>query len=207
MMSRVKGFEPVFAAAERMSAFHAEWFVVGGWAIDLFLGERTRDHDDVDIGFARDHQARARGLLKGWSYQKVVPRGTRLEREPWAEGEWLRLPVHEIHVESPAGGHVEFLLLERRADEWVYRRDARVTLPWTRLAFPTALGLAALAPEVVLLFKAKGHRERDQADFEAALPRLSGERRDWLRAALALAHPGHRWVGVLSRSAPARLRS
>lgn len=206
-ISSVKGFEPVLAAAARMSDFQAEWFIVGGWAIDLFLGKRTRDHDDVDIGFARDHQARVQSLLRGWSYQKVVPRGTSLEREPWAEGEWLSLPVHEIHVESPTGSHLEFLLLERRADEWVYRRDARVRLPWSRLPFPTPLGLAALAPEVVLLFKAKGHRERDQADFEAALPRLSGERRDWLRAALAIAHPGHRWLGVLNRSAPARPRS
>ena len=207
MMSRVNGFEPVMAAAERMSAFKAEWFVVGGWAIDLFLGEQTRDHDDVDIGFARDDQAHGRGLLRGWSYQKVVPRGTTLEREPWAEGEWLSLPIHEIHVESPTGGHVEFLLLERRADEWIYRRDARVTLPWSRLSFPIPLGIAALAPEVVLLFKAKGRRDSDQADFEAALPRLSVEQRDWLRAALGIAHPGHRWLSVLSRSARGRPRS
>lgn len=202
----MKGFEPVLAAAERMSAFDAEWFVVGGWAIDLFLGERTRDHDDVDVGFARDHQAHARSLLKGWSYQKVVPRATTLVREPWGEDEWLSLPIHEIHVESATGGHVEFLLLERRTDEWVYRRDPRVTLPWSRLPFPSPFGLVALAPEVVLLFKAKGRRKRDQADFEAALPRMSGERRDWLRAALEIAHPGHRWLSGLSRSAPARPR-
>ena len=206
MMRPVNGFKPVLLAAELMSTFEAEWFVVGGWAIDLFLGERTRDHDDVDIGFARDHQAHARSLLKAWTYQKVVPRGTTLEREPWPEGEWLSLPIHEIHVESATGGHVEFLLLERRGDEWVYRRDARVTLPWSRLTFLSRSGIPVLAPEVALLFKAKGLRERDQADFEAALPRLSGERRGWLRGALEVAHPGHRWLSVLSRSAPERLR-
>jgi len=195
-MTGMKGFEPVLSAAERMSPFDAQWFVVGGWAIDLFLGKRTRDHQDVDIGLARQHQAHVRRLLAGWSYEKVVPRGTTLVREPWVHDEWLDLPIHEIHVESPAG-HIEFLLLERRADEWVYRRDTRVTLPWRRLVVASPLGLAALAPEVVLLFKAKGQRDCDQADFDAALPRLSRERREWLGAALEIAHPNHRWLSAV----------
>jgi hypothetical protein len=180
-----------------MAAFRGEWFVAGGWAIDLFLGERTRDHEDVDIAIARDQQGLARRLLPGWSYQKVVPRGEALAREHWAEDDWLSLPVHEIHAKSADGSHLEFLLLERHGDDWVYRRDSRVTLPWRQLAIRSALGVTALAPEVVLLFKAKGDRERDQRDFEAALPRLDGRRRGWLQAALEVAHPDHRWMRAL----------
>ncbi len=176
-----------------MSRLHAEWLVVGGWAVDLFIGYPTREHDDVDIGLARDDQLAARRLLAGWRYEKVVSRGTELSREPWPDREWLALPVHEIHAHSPAGQHVEFLLLERDADNWVYRRDPRVTRAWGLLSFRSASGFRVLAPEVVLLFKAKGRRERDQADFETLLPRLSDGSRAWLRAALDLAHPGHRW--------------
>jgi len=88
--------------------------MVGGWAVDLFIGQPTREHDDVDIGLARPDQVAARRLLPGWRYEKVVPRGQELKREPWLEEEWLELPVHEIHAHSPTGGHVEFLLLERR---------------------------------------------------------------------------------------------
>ncbi len=40
-------------------------------------------------------------------------------------------------------------------------------------------------PEIVLLFKAKyAVRDRDQADFEAVVPRLEPERRRWLAEAL-----------------------
>jgi len=113
-----------------MSRLHAEWLVVGGWAVDLFVGHPTRQHDDVDIGLARDDQLAARRLLAGWRYEKVLSRGTELSREPWPDGEWLALPVHEVHAHSPAGQHVEFLLLERDADNWVYRRDPRVTRAW-----------------------------------------------------------------------------
>jgi hypothetical protein len=180
-----------------MAALRTEWFVAGGWAIDLFLGERTRDHEDVDIAIARDQQSLARRLMPGWNYQKVVPRGEGLVREHWPEDEWLSLPVHEIHAESAGGSHLEFLLLERHGDDWVYRRDSRVTLPWRQLAVRSGLGVTALAPEVVLLFKAKGRRERDQADFDVALPRLNGRRRVWLRVALEVAHPEHRWINAL----------
>lgn len=195
--NNVKDFERVLEASRLMSGFYEEWFVVGGWAIDLFVGERTREHDDVDLGLAREHQVAARRLLAGWRYEKVVPRELGLVREPWSEDEWLDLPVHEIHVRSPAGRHVEFLLLERLGDEWVYRRDPRVTLPWRRLSFESPLGFRVLAPEVALLFKAKGQRDRDQADFATVLPRLQLERRAWLRAALEVSHPGHRWLDDL----------
>jgi len=181
-----------------MSRLGAEWLVVGGWTVDLFLGYPTRTHDDVDIGLAREDQLAARRLLVGWCYEKVVPEGRELARESWPEGDSLELPVHEIHAHSPDGHHVEFLLLEREADRWVYRRDPRVRLQWDLLTFGSGLGVKALAPEVVLLFKAKGRRARDQADFEALLPRLSDDRRAWLRAALEVAHPRHRWLRDLA---------
>lgn len=195
-----QGFEPVVRVALLLSGLRADWMIVGGWAVDLFLGYPTRAHDDVDIGVARGQQLAVRRFLDGWHYEKVVPRGTDLVREPWREGEWLDLPVHEVHAHSPTHGRVEFLLLERDADEWVYRRDSRVRLPWGLLSFKSRLGITALAPEVALLFKAKGSRDRDQADFETLLARMSSKRREWLRAALEIAHPGHRWLGSLARA-------
>ena len=35
--------------AERLAALRCPWYVAGGWAIDLFLGEQTREHEDVEI--------------------------------------------------------------------------------------------------------------------------------------------------------------
>ncbi len=126
-----------------------------------------------------------------------MPRGSGLAREPWPEDEWLTLPVHEIRASSVTGDSIEFLFLERRAEEWVYRRDPRVTLAWDRLSFHSAAGFDALVPEIVLLFKAKAPKEKDQADFETLMPRMAYDRRAWLRAALEVAHPGHRWLADL----------
>jgi hypothetical protein len=39
--------------------------------------------------------------------------------------------------------------------------------------------------------------EKNERDLEAALPRLDGERRAWLRDAVAQVHPGHEWLDAL----------
>ncbi len=54
------GFQAVSEAAQLMSPFRGTWLVVGGWAVDLFIGQPTREHDDVDIGLARHDQVAAR---------------------------------------------------------------------------------------------------------------------------------------------------
>jgi hypothetical protein len=79
---------------------------------------------------------------------------------------------------------------------WTYKRDARIgraieDILWTRD------GISYLRPEVQLLHKAPGLRDKDQADFDACLHLLDPERRVWLKTALALAHPGHPWLGAL----------
>lgn len=59
-------------------------------------------------------------------------------------------------------------------------------------------GVPILAPEIVLLYKAKDlAREANQLDFETALPYLNPARRAWLQAALLRMHPGHGWLGRL----------
>jgi hypothetical protein len=56
-------------------------------------------------------------------------------------------------------------------------------------------GIPYCRPEIALPLQAKhAHRDRDQADFEAAVPLLEPERRQWLMEALARIHPGHPWL-------------
>ena len=64
----------------------------------------------------------------------------------------------------------------------------------------TADGIPYLQPEVVLLFKAKAVRPKDELDFAAVLPHLESSRRLWLRDALTLVHPGHAWLESLGTS-------
>ncbi len=58
-------------------------------------------------------------------------------------------------------------------------------------------GIPYLAPEAILLFKAKYRRDKDEADFSRALPKLDAAQRRWLGACIARAHPGHAWLEAL----------
>ncbi|HEX2022408.1 MAG TPA: GNAT family N-acetyltransferase, partial [Candidatus Thermoplasmatota archaeon] len=95
-----------------------------------------------------------------------------------------------------AGGwSFEFLLSDRHGGDWVFPRDPRVRRPLWSLGRATDDGIPFLAPEVVLLFKAKRREPRDEADLAATLPLLPAGERRWLRDALEVAHPGHPWIG------------
>jgi hypothetical protein len=49
---------------------------------------------------------------------------------------------------------------------------------------------------VQLLWKAKRVGAKDQADFDAVVPRLAGDERGWLSWAIDLAHPTSPWNGA-----------
>ena len=57
-------------------------------------------------------------------------------------------------------------------------------------------GIPYLRPEICLLFKAKAMRDKDEADFQAALPRMSPAQRVWLHTALEQVHPDHNWISA-----------
>jgi hypothetical protein len=82
-------------------------------------------------------------------------------------------------------------------DEWVFRRDPRIHRPLASAIELDPRGIPYLAPELVLLFKARARRAKDEADFALTLPSLTTERAAWLRQALATAHPGHEWISRL----------
>ena len=194
-MGPTEAFGPVMEVAALLSGFDRPWFIAGGWAIDLFLRRVTRDHEDIDVAVLRRDQRDLRAYLGGWEFEKVVDG----RPEPWREGDWLNLPVHEVHARGPrdATREVEFLLNEAREGDWVFRRDARITRPLSKVRLVTRSGIPFLGPEIVLLFKAKDPKPRDLEDFDRARPRLGLKRVLWLRGALSTCHPGHPWIARL----------
>lgn len=186
-------FAPVREVASLMRSYGSPWYVAGGWAIDLFLGYRTRVHEDVDVAIFRVDQRRLRESFPEWRFAKIEGR----RPVPWTRQEWLRPPVHEIHAADPARGtRVEFLMDESSEGLWRFRRDPTVTRAVNRIAH-IRWGLPFLAPEIVLLYKAKTPTPKDERDFDAVLPALRPEPRAWLRNALAVCHPGHMWTSRL----------
>jgi len=195
--SGMDAFAEPHRIARLLRGFKGPWFVAGGWAIDLFVGRETRAHEDIEIAVWRDDQRTLRQYLTGWRFEKIA-RGT---REPWREDEWLALPVHEVHGVGPDGESLEILLNERTGGAWQFRRNPTVTRPEDRIALRSRDGIPFLAPEVVLLYKAKDPRPHDEQDFTTAQPRLDPERAEWLRRALELCHPGHPWTAPLGTPA------
>lgn len=178
-------------AASPLADYARPWGFAGGWAVDLWLGRQTREHQDPDLAILRADQDALRGHLAGWTFRKVIPGEHRLE--PWPEGEHLELPVHEIHAAGPDESRLEFLLNEAVADGWRFRRNLDVALPLAKAFVRSPSGIPVLAPEIVLLYKAKNPRPKDEHDFAALQPRLDEDARRWLLEALDRCHPGHAW--------------
>jgi aminoglycoside-2''-adenylyltransferase len=60
--------------AARMDDVDFPWFVAGGWAIDLFVGSRTRDHEDLEIAVPSSYFAALRPRFPEFDFW--VPRTT-----------------------------------------------------------------------------------------------------------------------------------
>ena len=128
-----------------LSGFGRPWWVAGGWAIDLFLGRVTRPHKDIEIALIRCDQVALQAYLSQWRFNKVAGG----QRRPWARGERLTLPVHEIHGRGYGGQKLEVLLNEYCDGHWLFRRDSRITRPVGLLTARTAGGVPFLRPEIV----------------------------------------------------------
>ena len=162
--------------ARRLSNVEVPWYIAAGWALDLFLGGGHRAHEDIEIGVPRDRFNELADALEGFEFVEIT------EHQTWVRqpdtGAW-RLDIFS----EPSDG-----------DTWLCRRDERIRLPYGNVIEHSDQGIPYARPEIVLLFKAKHRRVKDDADFAALLPRLEPERRRWLAEALELVHPGHPWL-------------
>ncbi len=91
-----------------------------------------------------------------------------------------------------AAGMLDVEAMPGRIDAWLASQGHHASV----ISYD-ADGIPYMAPEIVLLFKAKGQRAKDEADFRGALPLLDGEQRRWLNDALDLVHPSHPWRAFL----------
>lgn len=178
------------------------WWIAGGWAIDLFLGRQTRAHEDIDVLILRRDRHAVRALLRAWDVQAALP-PPRDESWPfltWRLGEDLDETIHDIWCRPTATQPwaLQLMIDDTLDDKWLCRRMPSIQRSIATLGGVTPDDIPYLAPEIQLLYKAKGLRPKDEADFRSALPVLSGEQRAWLRAALLQAHPQHPWLERLT---------
>ncbi len=183
-------------AAARLKGVDVPWYVAAGWAIDLFLGRERREHEDLEVGVPADRFEEVAAALGELDFH-VVTRG---RVEPLAQAGDLIETTHQTWgLDRAKNAWRVDLFREPTVDgEWVCRRDASIRLPYSELIEHTAGGIPYARPEVVLLFKAKDARPKDEADLAAVLPLLSVERRHLLAEWISFVHPGHFWLPDLA---------
>jgi len=177
------------------------WYVAGGWAIDLFLGGERRKHADIEVAVPNTRFDELADVLAAFEIFVITGSG---EATPLAEARDRLMHTYQTWIREPSSGkwRVDLFREPSDGDTWICRRDPAIRLPYEQVIEWTAGGIPYGRPEVMLLFKAKRVGEpKNQADFEAALPRLEARRREWLRAALERVHPGHAWLAELERVA------
>jgi hypothetical protein len=180
-------------AADRLDGVDVSWCVAGGWALDLFRGETTREHEDLEIAVPAAGFGAIRAALADFQFD-VIGSGHR-----WPLDSAAFEVMYQTWVREPRTGVYRLDIFREPHDggTWICRRDESIRLPYEDIIATSLDGVPYLAPEIVLLFKARRTRPKDQADFAGVLPLLDVRRRAWLGAALGRVHPGHSWIGAL----------
>jgi hypothetical protein len=180
--------------AERLRGVDVPWCVAAGWALDLFRGATTREHEDLEIAVPSGGFGQVRAALAEFDVE-VIGSGRR-----WPLDSPAFNVMTQTWVREPGGGvyRLDIFREPHDGDTWICRRDPSIRLPYDQIIVTSPDGIPYLVPEIVLLFKARHARPKDDADFAGALPLLDPARRAWLVAALTRAHPGHRWLSALT---------
>ncbi|MBA2331617.1 MAG: hypothetical protein H0V94_02360 [Actinobacteria bacterium] len=163
------------------------------WAIDLYVGGEPREHEYLELAIASSSFPAVRAALP--------------ELEWFGVGDGNVTPIddasddlHQTWGLDRASGcwRLDVFREPWEGDVWVSRRDPALRRPVVEAIEHTRGGIPYLAPELVLLFKAKhSARERDRFDLARTLPLLEPARRRWLGEALRLVHPGHDWIPLV----------
>ena len=179
------------AVARLLAQTTLRWYVGGGRAARA--GAPARRHEDTDVVVSMEELEQLRSALADWDLWEVDAGTLRpllpgLSLTENREQLWARLDAHHPWQLD--------VLLDRSGDEWIFKRDASIRLPWER-ALHCVDGVPHLRPELALLHKAHLDRPKDRADLQAAV--LDPPARTWL--VHTLDHLGHAEWSELVRQA------
>jgi hypothetical protein len=171
--------------ADLLAPSPVRWWIAGGRAARV--GAPPRRHEDTDVVIRADDVDELRKALSDWHVWEN--RGGALR--PLLDVATLAPDCEQLWVRRNAGEPWQLdVLLNPGDDEWVFKGDARVHLPWSR-ALHTVDGITYQRPEVALLHKAHLDRPKDREDLAAA--HLDPAGRAWLVETLELLG-NHEWA-------------
>lgn len=186
--------------AQRLEGVTTPWYVAAGWALDLFRGVQTREHGDVEIAVPAADFPEVRDRFPGYVFDAVGAGRIWENAAPDALS-----ATHQTWVrDAGTGGYLLDVFREPHDGRtWICRHDESIRLPYSEIIRYTPDGVPFLAPELVLLFKAKHVRAKDQRDFDETVPYLTPAQRERLTRLVARVYPEHRWLALLpSRQSP-----
>ncbi len=188
--------------AELLGACDARWWLSGGAALDRWVGRPIRPRENIDISTIPGELALVLDTLPKF-YSAWVTIDDALVPIADAPEDAELQPV--LIRDDAADAWVLRVNVEDGAPKaWLYRRDARLQLPWDRAVLDVD-GVPTGAPEVQLLWKCFSPRPEDDADKDAVMPVLSDEARAWWEQALLRIHPHSSWtIPVRTPMFPAR---
>ncbi len=209
----------IHQAHDLLKAHPFDYAICGGYAIDLFLGETSRPHGDLDmlvywpqrdtviqcmndlgyavyemLGDGKAHHITDIADQRKWKRNIICVKGDcdLVSLTPTEEPDVVRIAFRHG---TPSLQMLEFLFNDKTDTEFLYARDHRV-----RRNLADALlsrdGIPYLAPELCLLYKSTDTaRESNQHDFRTAFPRMHPEQQAWLQNALRTLYPqGYPWL-------------
>lgn len=181
--------------ADRLRGEPAGWCVVGGWALDLWHGTQTREHEDLEFAVLRDDIGRFRLRLQDLEFFAAKDGTlTHVARSTSPPADVAQLWGADL---GQGRWRVDMMVDCGTPDIWVCKRDPAIRMPRPLAIRRSDTSIPYLAPAITLLFKAKYRREKDERDFAMALPKLSATERADLGAWLERVHPGHEWIRLL----------
>ncbi len=207
--------------ANFLEPLDAEWFISGGWAIDLYLDRITRQRCDLDISVpvSRRLECIEFFLEKGWQIEGKLFGGFKtlwklsdytediyyfwsFPKEAdfiseYLDGKGNRRIAYNREFQSELD-YMEVFFDEVEDTYFVYRGEPRVKRHVAQ-AILEGKRVKYLAPELVLLYKSNRLSEKNLQDFGSVIGSLNEEQKSWLKKALLLVYGGnsHAWLEQL----------
>lgn len=179
--------------AEFLAGFPRPWWIVGGWAIEAFTGA-PREHEDVDLSMlSRDVPALRRHVGERWHLWSNHGGTLRplSDRHPEVLDVASQIWIRE-HATAP--WVIDLPLTPDLDGRWTNKRWPEHTAEVEEVTWVADDGIRYLNPEIVLHYKARLHRPKDDRDLARTWPLLTDEQRRWLAEAIRTTEPGHAWL-------------
>lgn len=172
------------------------WHVAGGWALDLWLGHQSRDHHDIEIAVPRINSTDARRIFTASAFAlHAVADG---HTTPLDAADAVPAGARQLWVSEGTSWRTDIFLEPGDGETWQSHRYPALNASLADIILRTDDGIPFLAPELILLYKAKHQRPKDDLDFATFAPLLGSDQSERLAQWLDVLHPGHQWIGQLT---------